>query len=96
MEVVVEEGQVVKKDGEPVRRPKYTPYDLRHFFASMHIERGTNLKKLQTLMGHAKIETTLNVYGHLLDDDENLKKPAHGMLSALQALPCGKSVANIV
>lgn len=94
MEVVVDDGQVAKKDEEPVRRPKYTPYDLRHFFASMHIERGTNLKKLQTLMGHSKIETTLNVYGHLLDDDENLKKAAPGMLSALQSVSCGKSVAS--
>jgi integrase len=93
----VEAGLVetVKVDGEPVERPKYRPYDLRHFFASMHIEKGTNLKKLQTLMGHANIETTLNVYGHLLDDDENLKASAAGMLSSLRTESCGKSVANI-
>jgi integrase len=80
---------------EQLKLPKYRPYDLRHFFASMHIEKGTNLKKLQTLMGHANIETTLNVYGHLLDDDENLKKPSEGILSAIApAKTCGKSVAR--
>ena len=86
--------ETVVEHGETVQRPKYRPYDLRHFFASMHIEKGTNLKKLQTLMGHANIETTLNVYGHLLDDDENLKAPASGMLSSLRAESCGESVAH--
>ena len=85
--------EITLEDGEIVQRPKYRPYDLRHFFASMHIEKGTNLKKLQTLMGHANIETTLNVYGHLLDDDENLKVPAPGMLSALRLDSCGEYVA---
>lgn len=51
--------------------PKYRPYDLRHFYASRLIASGVNLKKIQTLMGHAGIETTFNVYGHLLDDDES-------------------------
>ncbi|MFM9846449.1 MAG: tyrosine-type recombinase/integrase [Hyphomicrobiaceae bacterium] len=88
-------AKLVETVGDGHEQPKYRPYDLRHFFASMHIERGTNLKKLQTLMGHANIETTLNVYGHLLDDDENLKKPVVGMLSGIQsAQACGKSVAR--
>lgn len=88
--------ETVQENGEAVERPKYRPYDLRHFFASMHIEKGTNLKKLQTLMGHTNIETTLNVYGHLLDDDENLKTPTPGMLSSLRMNSCGKSVAGVV
>lgn len=94
----IEAGLVDKLEegGETIEQPKYRPYDLRHFFASMHIEKGTNLKKLQTLMGHSNIETTLNVYGHLLDDDENLKTPAPGMLSALRLDSCGKSVAGVV
>lgn len=74
-------------------KPKYRPYDLRHFFASLHLERGTNLKKLQTLMGHTTIETTLNVYGHLLED-EAITKPATGVLDQLSEDPCGGSVAQ--
>lgn len=52
---------------------KYRPYDLRHFYASRLIEQGINLKKIQTLMGHSNIETTLNVYGHLLEDEVSEK-----------------------
>ena len=58
------------EDGKKIDVPKYRPYDLRHFFASHHIARKTNLKKIQKMMGHSNIETTLNVYGHLLDGDE--------------------------
>lgn len=58
------------EDGDKIEVPKYRPYDLRHFFASHHIAKKTNLKKLQKMMGHTNIETTLNVYGHLLDGDE--------------------------
>lgn len=76
-------GLMVEQDaggGEKISVPKFRPYDLRHFFASYHIDKGTNLKKLQKMMGHKDIETTLNVYGHLLDDDE---KRADGVLSSL-------------
>ncbi len=53
--------------GEARDRVRYTPYDLRHFFASMLIEHVPNLKKIQKAMGHRKIETTFNVYGHLIE-----------------------------
>jgi integrase len=66
--------ETVEENGETIERPKYRPYDLRHFFASMLIERKVNLKKIQMLMGHTNIETTLNVYGHLLDDDKMEKR----------------------
>lgn len=66
--------------GELVMVPKYRPYDLRHFFASYHIAKKTNLKKLQKMMGHRNIETTLNVYGHLLDDETTKEE---GLLSSV-------------
>ena len=65
--------ETVTVDGEDVEQAKYRPYDLRHFFASMLIEKKTNLKKIQALMGHTNIETTLNVYGHLLEESERDK-----------------------
>lgn len=71
-----------EEDGEAAERPKYRPYDLRHFFASMLIEKKLNLKKIQTLMGHTNIETTLNVYGHLLED-EDMKKRETGLVGNL-------------
>jgi len=71
------------KDGVSQQRSKYRPYDLRHFYASMLFEKRTNLKKIQVLMGHTKIETTLNVYGHLLEDDTDNLVKAEGMLSGM-------------
>jgi len=41
---------------------------FRHTFASMHIERGTNIVRLSRLLGHHKASFTLDVYSHMLDD----------------------------
>jgi integrase len=41
---------------------------FRHAFASLHIERGTNIVRLSRLLGHHKPSFTLDVYAHLLDD----------------------------
>jgi integrase len=55
-----------KINGERIRAPMYSPYALRHYFASKLIAKGNDLKFIQHAMGHSKIEITLNVYGHLL------------------------------
>ncbi len=86
--------EIVEQDGEKIEQPKYRPYDLRHFFASVLIEKKTNLKKIQTLMGHANIETTLNVYGHLLKDENEPEDADRGMLNALLGISCGETVAE--
>jgi len=62
-----------KSKSDQVTRPKYTPYALRHCFASKLIEKGKDLKFIQEAMGHSKIEITLNIYGHLLKDREEAK-----------------------
>lgn len=38
----------------------------RHTFASLLIDAGANPKAIQTFMGHSKIQTTFDIYGHLL------------------------------
>lgn len=63
-----------KVDGRSVERTKYTPYALRHYFASKLFEKGKDLKFIQHTMGHAQIELTLNVYGHLIKDREECHK----------------------
>jgi integrase len=65
-----------------VEKPKYVPYDLRHFYASVLIANRKDLKTIQTLMGHEDIKTTLNVYGHLLK--RNNTEPAGGILTNLR------------
>lgn len=85
----------VEQDGIMVERPKYKPYDLRHYFASMLIEQRTNLKRIQKLMGHEDIKTTLNIYGHLIEHAESSTNTNMGLLYTLESQnSCGKSVAS--
>jgi len=74
-----------EEDGETVYRPKFSPYDLRHFFASMLIEQRVNLKRIQYLMGHEDIRTTLNTYGHLIERMEAKKEKPRGLLTMMAA-----------
>ncbi len=46
----------------------YTPYSLRHFYASMLIAENKDLKTLQERLGHVDAAMTLNVYGHLIKE----------------------------
>lgn len=85
---------IVNRDGHAIEIPKYRPYDLRHFFASKLIEQNVNLKKIQVLMGHTNIETTLNVYGHLLDGPPDERDGTRGMLEQMTPKSCGKYVAE--
>ena len=43
-------------------------HSLRHSNASMRIRAGQNIKYIQTQMGHASINITLDIYGHLFND----------------------------
>ncbi|KQZ26505.1 integrase [Mesorhizobium sp. Root552] len=87
----------VQKAGKLVAVPKYTPYALRHYFASKLIETGKDLKFIQNAMGHSKIEITFNVYGHLIRGREEQYKLtaeelAQNILGSQNS--CGKSVAR--
>jgi integrase len=46
---------------------------FRHFAASVLIEQGFNMKKVQAMMGHSSIEMTSDVYGHLFPSPEDDK-----------------------
>jgi integrase len=43
-------------------------HSLRHSNASMRIQAGQNIKYIQSQMGHASINITLDIYGHLFND----------------------------
>lgn len=48
-----------------------TTYSLRHTAASMAIAAGANVKTIQRMLGHGSAALTLDVYGHLWDEELN-------------------------
>ena len=63
--LLVENG-IVGDDG----RAKFSFHALRHAAASLFIEQNWPPKKIQTLLGHASINMTMDVYGHLFENPE--------------------------
>ena len=77
------------KSGKPIQKSIYTPYCLRHFYASLLLHENVDLKTVQQLMGHANIEITLNTYGHILDDINRSKRSNINFMSRLEQINCG-------
>jgi integrase len=57
-----------------------TPHSLRHTAASLAIAAGANVKVVQTMLGHKSATMTLDLYGHLFEDQ--LDEVADAMSSA--------------
>jgi integrase len=51
-------------------------HDLRHYFASLLIAAGCDVKVVQTRLRHASAMTTLNTYGHLWPDSDESSRAA--------------------
>lgn len=45
------------------------PHELRHTAASLAIASGANVKQVQNMLGHRSATITLDLYGHLWNDD---------------------------
>jgi integrase len=58
-------------------------HDLRHFFASLLIADGADVKTVQARLRHASAKTTLDTYGHLWPDrDESTRAAVEAVFEA--------------
>ncbi|MDQ1305182.1 MAG: hypothetical protein QG671_1013 [Actinomycetota bacterium] len=59
---------------------EFSFHDLRHYFASLLIASGADIKTVQARMRHALATTTLNTYGHLWPDADESTRTAVGVV----------------
>lgn len=70
-----------------VRRVRF--HDLRHTYATLLIAQGENIKFIQSQLGHASAQMTLDRYGHLLPNAH------HGVARRLDEQVFGSAPANV-
>lgn len=58
-------NEVLTKLCEKYKLPRITVHGLRHSCASLLFAAGVDVKVVQKLLGHAHIETTMNIYTHV-------------------------------
>ena len=57
-----------KEHRDAVIIPHFSCHHLRHTFCSRFCENETNVKVIQSIMGHANIETTMDIYAEVTDE----------------------------
>lgn len=62
-----EKVKAEKEKREPVLLPDFSCHHLRHTFATRLCEAESNLKVIQSIMGHKNIETTMDIYAEATD-----------------------------
>lgn len=70
----------VEENRKPLLLPHFTAHNLRHTFCSRLCENESNVKLIQSIMGHSSIQTTLDIYTEI---NEIKKKEAIQNLSKL-------------
>ena len=71
-----EQIKAAKEKREPLILPHFSCHHLRHTFATRFCENETNLKVIQSVMGHANIETTMDIYAEATErkKQESMRK----------------------
>ena len=64
------------RDGIPGLPEGFRFHDLRHYFASVLIAAGLDVKVVQARLRHASATTTLNTYGHMFPDKDESARAA--------------------
>lgn len=73
-----------------IREPYPRLHDLRHSQVAWLIAAGVQLPVIQARLGHEKITTTIDTYGHLLPDLQRAAGEAAGMVFASRPLELGR------
>ena len=60
--------KAAREKREPVLIPHFSAHHIRHTFATRLCEHESNLKVIQSIMGHADIATTMNIYAEATKD----------------------------
>lgn len=58
--------QLEKHEKQPLKRIRF--HDLRHTATTDLINKGVNIHSISKRLGHSNIGTTMNIYGHYLDE----------------------------
>ena len=88
----VEEAVRAARAKVPGLPEKFCFHDLRHYFASLLIASGADIKTVQARMRHATAATTLDVYGHLWPDaDESTRTAVGAAIAARRGSSCGRT-----
>ena len=62
--------------------PGFRCHDCRHYFASLLIASGSDVKVVQARLRHVSAKTTLDTYGHLWpDSDESTRAVVEGVFA---------------
>ena len=72
--------EAAAENREPLLLPHITAHNLRHTFCSRLCENESNVKLIQSIMGHRNVQTTLDIYTEI---NEIKKKEAIQNLSKL-------------
>src|SRR5690606_410641 len=61
-------GRFMRRNMDMIKRIRFQ--DLRHSSASLILSDGINMKVLQKRLGHKDIKTSLNIYSHVTNKDD--------------------------
>lgn len=61
-------GKRITKISHEIGEHSITPHGFRHTYATLAIQSGMNPKELQAQLGHSNIQTTLQIYTAVTDE----------------------------
>lgn len=73
---------------------RFRHHDLRHYFASLLIASGLDVKTVQDRLRHASAKTTLDTYGHLWPDRDESSRAAVAAVYEMREQSPAESLRN--